>query len=293
MPISTIVLNTTNLTQLPGQFNVAVNSPPYNRLYLPVNSGQNLSGFQIALNKINLNYSWPNVTSINNVFTISWKVGSSFTDYTATIPENTNYASIADLNSWLQSFMITNGLYLINASGENVYYMEFIANPSYYGVSLNLYLIPTSLPSGYSAPISFPGYPTVSCTMKAYFPSSSLFYKLIGYASNTSFNGGTAAISYVSSFTPQLSPTSSVYVTCNIVMNPLALNYNSTIISCFTTKTTTYGETLEVLPNEYTWFDVNCSSVSAIIVEFFDQNLVALNILDPDITVMLVVRDKP
>jgi hypothetical protein len=292
MPISTIVLNTNNLTSIPGQFDVSLNPAPYNKLYLPVNNGQNLSGFQIALNKINLNYSWPNVTSANNIFTISWKVAGAFTDYTATIPVNTNYESIAALNSWLESFCITNGLYLIDASGNYVYYMEFIANPTYYGVSLNLYLVPTSLPTGYTQPSNFAGYPTVSCTMKAYFPSTNNFYKLIGFAANTTFNGAAAAISYVSSFTPQLSPTSSIYVTCNIVLNPLSLNYSSTIINCFTTKTTGYGETIEVIPNEFVWFDMNCNSVSAIIVEFFDQNLNALNIRDPDLTVMLVVREK-
>lgn len=293
MPLSSVVLNTTNLKSLPNTFDVSVDAPPYNKLYLPVNNGANLKDFQIALNKININYSWPNVTSANNIFTISWKVGSTFTDFTATIPVNTNYESISALNSWLQSFMITNGLYLINASGQNVYYMEFVANPTYYGVSLNLYLVPTSLPATYTAPATFPGYPTVSCTMKAYFPSTNLFYKLIGFASNTTFDGTTSAISYVSSFTPQLSPTSSIYVSCNIVMNPLSLNGSSSIINTFTTKGTAYGASIVVEPNETTWFDINGGSVSAITIEFYDQNMSALNIRDPDITTVLLIRNKP
>jgi hypothetical protein len=293
MSLSSVVLNTTNLLSLPNTFNVSVNPPPYNRLYLPVNNGINLKGYQISLNKININYSWPNVTSINNIFNISWKVAGTFTDFTATIPANTNYESISALNSWLQSYMIANGLYLINASSQNVYYMEFVQNPTYYGVSLNLYLVPTSLPATYTEPSNFAGYPTASCTMKASFPSTSLFYKLIGFASDTVFNGASSAISYVSSFTPQLSPTSSIYVSCNIVMNPLSLNGSSSIINTFTTKSTAYGATIVVEPNETTWYDVNGGSISNIIVEFFDQNLTALNIRDPDITCILLLRMKP
>ena len=292
MPLSSVVLNATNLKSLPNTFDVSVDAAPYNKLYLPVNNGVNLKDHQIALNKININYSWPNVTEANNIFTISWKVGATFTDFTATIPANTNYESIAALNSWLQSFMITNKLYLINASSQNVYYMQFVANPTYYGVSLNLYLVPTSSPAGYSAPASFPGYPTVSCTMKANFPTTNTFYKLIGFAAGVDFDGTSSAISYVSSFTPQLSPTSSIYVSCNIVMNPLSLNGSTSIINTFTTKSTAYGVTIVVEPNETIWFDINGGSISAIIVEFHDQNLVALNIRDPDISVQLLIRDK-
>ena len=289
--LSSVVLNSNNLNQLPNTFNVATQSPPYNRFHLPVN-GVNLKDFQIGVNKININYSWPNITSANNIFTIQWKIGASFTTYTATIPANTNYESTSALNSWLQSFCITNGLYLVNAAGNNVYYIEFIENPTYYGTSLNLYLVPTSLPATWVQPSNFAGYPTVSCTPTIAFPSTNLFYKIVGFAPNTVFNGGAVAISYVSSFTPQISPVSSIYVRCSIAMNPLALNGSNSIINTFTAKGAAYGTTIVVEPNETVYFDTNAGTVSSIIVDFLDQDFNALNVRDPDITIYLLIRPK-
>ena len=293
MPISSVVLNSNNLLQLPNTFDVQVNPAPYSRFFLPINNGANLKNYQIALQKANVNYSWPNVTSANNIFTIEWDITGVFTSFVATIPINTNYASISELNAWLQSFCITNGLYLVTAAGVNVYYLEFVANPNYYGVSLNLYLVPTSLPATYVQPSNFAGYPSVSHTPKISFPTTTTFNKLIGFANNTIFYGGTVAISYISSFTPQLSPIACVNISCNIAFNPLSLNGDSSVMNTFVTGTTAYGSTIEIEPSELTWFDCNAGSSSSIQIEFRDQNGAILNIRDPDTSVVLLLRDNP
>ena len=75
------------------------------------------------------------------------------TTYTITIPDG--LYQVADLNNLLQFNMIANADYLINASGQNVYYAEFTVNPSRYAIQLNTYAIPSSLPSGYTAPAGF------------------------------------------------------------------------------------------------------------------------------------------
>ena len=58
--------------------------------------------------------------------------------------------------------MISYGYYLINGSGQNVYYYSIQYNSYQYGNQVLAYTVPTSLPSGYSAPSHWAGYPSVS-----------------------------------------------------------------------------------------------------------------------------------
>ena len=58
-------------------------------------------------------YSWTNINSSplgNNIFSYTWKVGSTVTTYTVTIPDG--LYEISDLNSYLQYKFIANGHYL-------------------------------------------------------------------------------------------------------------------------------------------------------------------------------------
>ena len=67
--------------------------------------------------------------------------------------------------------MISNGYYLINGSGQNVYYFTMQYNSYQYGNQLLAYTVPTALPSGHSLPSGYTtgtifgnGFPTVSRT---------------------------------------------------------------------------------------------------------------------------------
>lgn len=116
-------------------------------------------------------YSWYNITSSNgnNSFQVIWPIGAETSTFSITIPNG--FYSITDLNSYLQQYYITNGLYLINSSGQYVYYAEFLTNSNYYSVQFNAYSVPTSLPAGWTQPSKFVGYPssihhTTNCTIK-------------------------------------------------------------------------------------------------------------------------------
>ncbi len=47
---------------------------------------------------------------------------------------------------------ITNGLYLKDSGGNNVCYLSVQYNTTYYANQILAYTVPTSLPSGYTAP---------------------------------------------------------------------------------------------------------------------------------------------
>jgi hypothetical protein len=70
-------------------------------------------------------YSIFNITDIynNNKFGFGFPTGNSINSYTMfalTIPNG--FYTIEDLNSYMQQYAISNGLYLINNNGDNVYY---------------------------------------------------------------------------------------------------------------------------------------------------------------------------
>jgi hypothetical protein len=292
MPVSSLVLTENNLVRV-GAFNASTVQKPYNKLYFDLPA--NLAGKKLALQKANLYYSWANINANNNTFQISFPTGATFLDVNITIPVGTNFSSISEMNNYLQTVMIANGMYLIDNNQDNVYYMSLIANPTSYGVSLVQILVPTTLPSGWSTPANFPagGLPTTSKTMKftTYSASSSQFNLLIGFAAGTTFNGGATGQTFNSTFTPQLSPTSTILVKCSHANNPLSLNNDSSIIYSFTTRGTSYGSLIEVEPQNIVYYNITSNS-NNLILEFTDQDNQPLQIQDPNMSVLLLFSDE-
>lgn len=290
MAISSIILTENNLSQS-GTFDPQANKGPYNRFYLQMPNQGNLKDYQIALQKINMYYSFPNIDSSNSsAALIEWPVGAGISNFNWNLTQNFNYGSIQELNDAIQNFCIINGLYLISSTGQNVYYIELKSNPNSYGVDLTLYKIPSSLPVGWTQPSNWVGYPTISQSCQITFKSQ--FNKLIGFPL-TPFNAGVSASqTWTSSFCPQLSPTSSILVSCNIAFNPLAVNGSASIMNVFTTRGTTYGSLVVAEPQELIWYDINCSSSNFLIVEFYNQDFMPLNLLDPQTTIQLLLRPK-
>lgn len=291
MGLSNIVLSSNNLNPTNVPLDITTNLAPYNKLYLNM-GGQSLVGKKIGLNKINLNYSWPNISTTNNTFSIAWPTSTAtYTTVAVTIPAYSNYDNIADLNSYLQTVLIANSMYIINnTTGDYLTYMTLVENANLYGVSLVLNVVPTSLPSGYSLPPSgFPGWPTTARTMR-FITNTSDFNLLIGYAKSTTYDGNTSTITYNSQYVPFFSPVSSVNVTCNLANNQLALNNDSTIIFTGTTIGTAYGSMINWEPNNINYYDIT-NTTNTLIVSFTDQNSNPLYIKDPAISVFFNIID--
>jgi len=289
MPISNLDLNQNNLSRS-GVFTPSSQPAPYNRLFANIGS-TSLRGKKVALQKANLYRSWPTINDANNTFSISFPTGTTtYTTVSVSIPLNKNFESVAELDNFLKTVMIANGMYLINSTtGDYLYWMTIIANPTDYGVSLVETLVPTSLPSGYTAPSGFIGYPSVSRTMKLN-TDSSQFNLLIGFAASSSFDGAASAITFNSTFCPQLNPTSSIRMTLNLANNSLALNNDSSIIYTFTAVDTPWGSMINVEPQNLVWYDITTDS-NVVICAFTDQNGNPLNIRDPQVSVLLLISD--
>lgn len=278
-----IVLTSDNLSP-DGVFNSTRVAAPFNRLTMNMR-GLNLQGRRIGLKKLNLYYSWPNINTATSI-TIAWRVGASYNNYTWTLPALTNYSSVTVLNQSLQTFCIANGLYLKDAAGNNVYYVQLQSNATTYKIDLSLFTVPTSLPATYTQPANFAGYPSASVTPRFTIPSGSELINLLGIANGT-YDGNTANAVFSSVYVPQLSPVSCVFVTCNIAKNDVPIN-GSTVISAFTTRGTEYGAMIEVAPAEITYYEIDSNS-NNLEVRFFDQGFRELYIQDPQTTVHLEV----
>lgn len=89
----------------------------------------------IAVQQISLYNSVYNISSAldNNTFSYTWIDG---TVNQVVMPSAGIHLTLSQLNSYLQSVMITNNHYYTN-SGQNVYLLEIIVNQSQYAYQIN------------------------------------------------------------------------------------------------------------------------------------------------------------
>lgn len=249
----------------------------------------------IALSNLNIFYSWYNITSSttysrygNNTFSYVWYYGSSSTTYTVTIPDGTY--DIVDINAYFQSVMYANNHYLTNGSGVNVFYMELIANATTGLVQFNSYAIPASLPSGYTAPSGWPGYPTTTITPQIIITSA--FDAIIGFAPGT-FPSATQNTNYSieSTITPQISPLNSIIITCSVANNDYAIP--STIIYSFPALTdATFGSLITVQPSNFAFVPIKDGTYTDISISFVSQDYSPVYIADTNLVMQLLIADK-
>lgn len=251
---------------------------------------------QMAVSSINMFFSWFNITGStdgtqynNNQFSYVWYYGATST--TVNINISTGYYTISSLNQYCQSIMIQNGHYLITASGQYVFYLEFVENSTYYGVQFNSYPIPTSLPVGYTAPGSWPGFPTTATTPQIIISSSNNFKDILG------FNAGTypsvvqnSNYSKISDYTPTLNPSSSLLMTCNILDNKISLP--SGLLYSFTSGSTAFGGMIDIKPPQYSFIDIQNGSYTDFIITFYDSSFRNIKIQDTNVCILLTIRNK-
>ena len=239
-------------------------------------------GSEICVATATIPYSWYNITTVQTV-TVTWATGTTFT---WTIPAG--FYTVSDLNLLLQNFCITNKLYLINASGVYVYYLALYTNTTYYKVQLIAQVVPTSLPSGYSAPASFAGYPGVETTPSITLSSSSsIFNSILGFATGTFPSVTSANISVLSTLTPVGSSVNSLLMTCNLCNNPVTMP--SDIIAGIPI-TSTFGSNINYTPTYPQWVKIRPGRYSSLTIRLLDQSLNPLSALDSNVCIVLNIK---
>jgi len=258
----------------------------------------------IAVSSVNMYYSWYNISSIyrNNIFTYSWTSGVTTTIYTITIPDGTY--EVSDLNNLLQFTFIANGHYLKNGSGQNVYYAEFVINPTRYAVQINTFLVPTSLPTGYSNPATLV-FPTQTFNPVITIPANLnvIFGFIVNFATPSNVNNaytppsgqnliakdGVGTISCISSTAPNLQPNSSIYVSISNVNNPYSVP--SSIIYSITAQGAVGTLITEKTP-QYAWNKLINGTYNNLTITLLGNDFAPIQINDPQMTLMLVIKDE-
>jgi hypothetical protein len=252
-------------------------------------------------------YSWFNISAElqNNTFTISYlNTLGVLTNVNIVIPDGTY--EIVTLNALLQFEFIQLGLYLLEtATSKNVYYAEFILNPSRYAVQINTFLFPTSLPAGYTAPANFVGFAPTTYNPVITLPANinKIFGFNAGFATdlNTSNSytppsgstliakNGAGTISYLSNTSPQLQPNPSVYFAISNINNQYS--QPSSIIYALV-PTVRIGEVIIERPPQFAWNALIDGTYNELRLTFLGSDLAPITINDPNMTILLVIKDN-
>jgi hypothetical protein len=288
--MNTIILNSTNIVSGSNNSSLTYRFP----------NSVTFDDHQIAVQSVSMYYSWQNINNTtlkNNNFSYTWVIAGTTTTYDVTIPSG--LYEITDINNYLQFVFIQNGHYLINSLSQNVYYAEFLVNPNQYSINIVTYPIPTSLPSGWSTPtanvqtgaLAWGGFPTTFFNPLITIPAS--FNLIMGYAAGfvTSQNtGANTILTYNSSVAPQVAPQPNALITISNISNIYAVP-SSVIYNVY--ANVGFGQLITQQPSEYAFVDLLKGSTNSLTIRFVGNDGSALNILDPNITILLLIRKKP
>lgn len=257
---------------------------------IPEDSEAMITSFQIP-------YSWYNITTKygNNSFKFYYPTAATtYTTFTVTIPDG--FYTQTAFNAYMQQWMIDNKLYLIDGSGNFVYFFSWLANSTAYANQLILKVVPIANPAGYSTvPSGFPGFPTTARTP---------YIEILNNAFSTyaGFNVGTYPATPVSQITnynalsnktPNTTTVNSLVLRCSLVNN--GTSNASDIIDAFSIGSSTissFGSNLSWQNGIEKFVNITSGRFNSITISIVDQNLNTIDILDNNILISLLIRKK-
>jgi hypothetical protein len=282
---STIVINQANLVNTDGHNNTFVYKFP-NSVQFPHH--------EIALQSANLYYSWANISSAlgNNTFSYTWTVTDAAKVRQVILP--TGLYEISTINAYMQYQMIANGDYLINSTGQYVYYAEMVLNTTQYAIQVNTYPVPTALPSGWTAPTNFSGFPTAAISPSMSFPLH--FNEIIGFppvgTQKPQINptpSGAVNQSYLSTVAPQVQPNPNIFVSISNIANKYSVP--SSILYSIS-PSVAFGQQIVETPPQFSYNKLLAGTYNEMRLQLLDKNFNPIQILDPNMTFILVIRDS-
>ena len=242
---------------------------------------------KICLSSLTLPYSWFNISSFygNNTFSITFPQTGSQPTYNITISDG--FYTIDDLNYYLQQFMISNSLYLNNGSTK-VFYISLTYNTTYYSVQAVLTPVPTTLPTGYTTPTGWRGFPTTAATPQ-------LVVNNNGLGTYLGFNNGSypttvqsTSQSFLSSKIPVGSTVNSLTIKCNIVNNKLS--FPSDVIDSVPINAS-FGSNITYTPSFEKFVACNPGVYNSLDITICDQNFNNISAKDNNSVITLILKE--
>ena len=243
---------------------------------------------EMTIANVTMPYSWFNITKANsnNQFTMSYPIAGTGTyTFTQTIPDC--YFSVVDLNAYIQSLFIAQGFYLINGEGNYVYYFQLLYNPTYYAVQIVSTSVPLSLPSGWTQPSTWTGYPTSGTLSVSFTPNAGLA-KILGFSAGL-VSPNTTSYSVLSTLVPQGSVVNSLVIRSNIIDNDSGF---PTDVLDTMPITSSFGTNINYSPPTLKWIKCTAGTFQSFEVFFCDQNLNSMYILDNNVCISILLKNK-
>lgn len=267
-----------------------------------------LNDYECALGNSFLYYSWYSISAKlgNNSFQLIIPNSGTTTTVTYTIPDGAY--NISTLNEWLEKQLISGGYYLRYAGDAsnvttgavrqpNIYPCKFQVNPATYSIQFISLGLPRT--ADLVAP-TFNGYVTGGFTLptsankstQLVVASTNTFGAIIGYAAGT-FGTGTVTTGSTetieSTLIPQVNPISSCEMRLSCLSNQFSKN--SQLLHIFSNQGKRLGEQIDISPIEHSF--IPCAGQhKTLTLNFYTNDGVPLDMLDPNITIKLIFRPK-
>lgn len=265
---------------------------------------------QIALATLQMYYSTFNITSANgnNKYNYIWVDGTS---NSVIMPDG--FYTINDINNFLQFTMIANGHYLVATGNNFVYLLNWVANPTYYSIELQVFpidntiattnswtlptsatwVLPTSQAISPMIQILNNNFKQVVGFQSGYYPQGSPSYLEATITGTPPTQTQSPAFitqqAYQSTSAPQITPLSSYVLTCNLINNNYSVPNN--LLYSFAPQGA-FGDQFTIQPNFPAYINVNPGQYQFITLKLLDQNLLPVSIQDPNFVIQLIITDN-
>lgn len=247
-------------------------------------------GTTIALSSVTMYYSTPNISLSynNNSFSYVWVDGIT---YNVNITDG--FYEISNLNDYLHQTFLINKHYLKEIStGKFVWFLTLAVNTSTYKIDVVSFPMNSTdyAPANYELPVGASWSVPATNKNPQLVVSANAFRDIIGFSAGTFPTSDTVAVTTTTSSTaiPQVSPLSSYLLKCSLVNNNYSIP-NSLIYSF--PPAGNFGAQFVVAPNQMSFIDCQVGFYNNLIVTITDQNDRGVVLLDPNMTILLVVDE--
>jgi len=241
---------------------------------------------KMCISEITIPYAWFNITAVygNNQFVFVDWLG---VNHTITLSDG--FYQVADIQVIIEQYCITNKIYLINNAGQNVYYILLATNPVFYANQIICYEFPylssADLPTGWSAPSGFIGFPT-SPLSTAITILNNNFQTYLGFKAGT-YGGTSTSSNYLSNIVPVGSNVNSVIVRCSLVSNNAG--FPTDILDTFNINAS-FGNNITYQPTFEKWVKLTPGTYSSFLITLVDQNYNTIYSKDANSTISLLIK---
>ena len=261
-----------------------------------INGGFTCKDYEMCVSSVTLPYSFYNVSSFysNKTFSLIFPTAATTVQYDITLPDG--FYTVNDINSYIQQVCVSNGAYLIDSSGNYVYFVQLVYNIAYYSVQLLTFLVPNAIGT-YTRPSSGiysstgTGLPSTASTPQLVLASSGSIKSIIGFAAGT-FPPTTQTSSWntSSTLTPVGSTVNSIIMQCSLVHN--ACTTPSDILDSMPIKDTSFGSNITYDPSFEKFISISDGTFNSFTFSFRDQSLNEIYARDPNVSITLIIRPR-